>query len=69
VFDIQDNGTGILAKEQDDIFTEGYTTKPGNNRGIGLSIVKNSLQKLNGQVYITNSLLGGAKFTLVIPKR
>ncbi|MBM7652137.1 ATP-binding protein [Neobacillus cucumis] len=69
VFDIQDNGTGILAKEQDDIFTEGYTTKPGNNRGIGLSIVKNSLQKLNGQVYIINSLLGGAKFTLVIPKR
>jgi len=69
VFDIQDNGTGISAKDQDNIFTEGYSTKPGNNRGIGLSIVKNSLQKLNGQVYITNSFLGGAKFTLVIPKR
>jgi len=68
VFDIQDNGSGIPVEEQDNIFTEGYTTKSGKNRGIGLSIVKNSLHKLNGQVYITTSSLGGAKFTLVIPK-
>lgn len=68
VFDIQDNGSGILEEEQDNIFTEGYTTKTGKNRGIGLSIVKNSLERLNGQVYITTSYLGGAKFTLVIPK-
>ncbi|MGZ6539695.1 MAG: ATP-binding protein [Bacteroidia bacterium] len=69
VFDIQDNGAGILAEEQQTIFTEGYTTKCGKNRGIGLSIVKNALDQLNGQVYITHSFLGGAKFTLVIPKK
>jgi two-component system CitB family sensor kinase len=68
IFDIQDNGSGISEKEQHDIFTEGYTTKIGKNRGIGLSIVKNSLAQLNGQVYITHSFLGGAKFTLVVPK-
>jgi two-component system CitB family sensor kinase len=69
VFDIQDNGAGILDEEQNAIFTEGYTTKDGKNRGIGLNIVKNSLDQLNGQVFITQSFLGGAKFTLVIPKR
>ncbi|MBI0576793.1 sensor histidine kinase [Neobacillus cucumis] len=69
VFDIQDNGSGIPNEKQNTIFTEGYTTKEGKNRGIGLSIVKNSLEQLNGQVFITNSLLGGSKFTLVIPKR
>jgi two-component system CitB family sensor kinase len=69
IFDIQDNGSGISEKEQHDIFTEGYTTKIGKNRGIGLSIVRNSLTQLNGQVYITHSFLGGAKFTLVVPKK
>ncbi|WML51060.1 sensor histidine kinase [Neobacillus sp. PS3-12] len=69
IFDIQDNGSGISEKEQHAIFTEGYTTKIGKNRGIGLSIVRNSLTQLNGQVYITHSFLGGAKFTLVVPKK
>ncbi|MCM3727035.1 sensor histidine kinase [Neobacillus cucumis] len=68
IFDIQDNGPGIPEEKQNAIFIEGYTTKPGKNRGIGLSIVTNSLEQLNGQVYITNSYLGGSKFTLVIPK-
>ena len=69
VFDIQDNGPGIQDEKQNAIFMEGYTTKAGKNRGLGLNIVKNSLAKLNGQVYITESFLGGSKFTLVIPKK
>jgi two-component system CitB family sensor kinase len=69
VFDIQDNGSGVPNEIQKSIFKEGYTTKEGKNRGIGLSIVKNSLEQLNGQVYITKSFLGGSKFTLVVPKR
>ena len=69
VFDIQDNGPGIQDEKQNAIFMEGYTTKAGKNRGLGLNIVKNSLTKLNGQVYITKSFLGGSKFTLVIPKK
>ncbi|MEH7118416.1 ATP-binding protein, partial [Neobacillus vireti] len=68
IFDIQDNGFGIPDDQETIIFTEGFTTKPGKNRGIGLSIVRNSIEQLNGQIYITKSYLGGSKFTLVIPK-
>ncbi|MBT2654488.1 sensor histidine kinase [Bacillus sp. ISL-18] len=69
VFDIQDNGPGVPDDKQNSIFSEGFTTKTGKNRGLGLSIVKNSLAQLHGQVFITNSFLGGSKFTLVIPKK
>jgi two-component system, CitB family, sensor kinase len=68
IFDIQDNGTGVSNEQQMEIFVEGYTTKSDKSHGIGLTIVKNSLERLNGQLYIADSSLGGAKFTIVIPK-
>lgn len=68
VFDIQDNGPGISKERQMEIFTEGYTTKNDSNHGIGLTIVKQSLERLHGQIYIADSALGGAKITIVIPK-
>lgn len=68
VFDIEDNGPGICLEWQEQIFIEGFTTKDGENHGIGLAIVKNTLEKLNGQLYISNKETGGAQFTIVIPK-
>lgn len=68
VFDIEDNGPGITKEQERAIFIEGYTTKPGENHGIGLTIVKHSLQSLNGQLFIDRSPLGGARFTIVVPK-
>lgn len=68
IFDIEDNGSGIPIAMEDIIFQDGYTTKTGENHGIGLAIVKNSIGLLNGQIYIDQSELGGARFTIVIPK-
>lgn len=68
IFDIEDNGKGISAEEEDKIFTEGYTTKASKNNGIGLSIVKNALESLNGQLFITTNSMGGASITISIPK-
>ena len=68
IFDIEDNGPGIPDALGDIIFTDGYTTKNGENHGIGLAIVKNSIGLLSGEIYIDRSYLGGARFTIVIPK-
>ncbi|MEI4768949.1 sensor histidine kinase [Psychrobacillus sp. FJAT-51614] len=68
IFDIEDNGQGIPIMMEDIIFKDGYTTKSGENHGIGLAIVKNSIGLLNGQIYVDKSELGGARFTIVIPQ-
>jgi len=69
IFDIEDNGPGITPEKQDQIFKEGFTTKDGDNHGIGLAIVKNTLEKLKGSIYISSSSFGGAQFTITIPKK
>ena len=68
IFDIEDNGPGIPVMMENIIFQDGYTTKSGENHGIGLAIVKNSIGLLNGQIYVDTSELGGARFTIVIPQ-
>ena len=68
IFDIEDNGPGIPIIMEEIIFQDGYTTKSGENHGIGLAIVKNSIGLLNGQIYVDKSELGGARFTIVIPQ-
>ncbi|WP_050183133.1 ATP-binding protein [Domibacillus robiginosus] len=69
VFDIEDNGAGIPAHMEEVIFKEGYTTKTGENHGIGLMIVRHALQKLEGDIYMDKSQLGGTRFTIVLPKK
>lgn len=68
VFDIEDNGKGIPEEWHDRIFIEGFTTKKGGNHGLGLTIVKNAIKELKGQLYIAASDSGGAQFTIVLPK-
>lgn len=69
IFDVEDNGAGVQKEMASTIFIDGYTTKNGENHGIGLAIVKSSIALFNGEIYIDNSPLGGARFTIVIPKR
>ena len=51
------------------LFKEGYTTKTGENHGIGLTIVQHALQQLKGDIYLSKSQLGGTRFTIVVPKK
>ncbi|MBV6734920.1 ATP-binding protein [Priestia megaterium] len=68
IFEVEDNGQGISKEVENMIFIDGYTTKKGENHGIGLTIVKRSVELLKGELYISKSMLQGARFTLVIPK-
>lgn len=68
VFDIEDNGPGISQDKTGVIFSDGYSSKPGRNRGLGLALVNHELEALHGAIYIDKSGAGGARFTVVIPK-
>lgn len=58
---ICDNGSGV--KEEQKIFTKGYTTKNGS-RGYGLYLVKQLVDKYDGKITIDSSLGKGSCFTL-----
>lgn len=68
VFEIEDSGPGIPEENVVNIFTNGFTTKEGAHRGIGLSLVQQILDQLRGEITLESSDLGGACFIIAIPK-
>ncbi|MEO8764566.1 MAG: sensor histidine kinase [Ginsengibacter sp.] len=63
-----DNGQGIAKKHLDHIFTMFYRAdKTSAGSGIGLYIVKEAIEKLEGTVHIESELNKGTAFTIVIP--
>jgi len=64
VFTIKNNGAVIPEDLQ--VFEEGSTTK-GEDHGMGLSIVKNTLQPYGGTVSYQSGE-GGTRFTVTLPK-
>ena len=62
-----DNSTGIKGLELDEIWLPGRTTTLGGT-GLGLTIVKDSVTDLGGQIWaIENGELGGAEFIINLP--
>ena len=68
IFEVEDSGSGISEEQQKAIFDEGFSTKTGTGRGIGLQLVQKNLIQLDGHLTIGESSLGGARFTAYIPK-
>lgn len=70
IIECEDNGIGIPEDIGDTIYEKGFSTKPGEHRGIGLALVVHAVHKLSG--YITfhrNTAGGGTVFTVAIPKQ
>ena len=68
VFEIEDSGQGVPPEQSEVIFKRGYTSKQ-HDRGQGLYLVKKALDDLGGDITIGESELGGALFSIFIPKR
>lgn len=68
IFEIDDSGIGITDDNEKDLFTKGFSTKNGEDRGHGLHLVKQAIQFLNGYITVSESALGGLSFVVVIPK-
>jgi signal transduction histidine kinase len=64
---IEDNAGGIPKYIIEDIFRANVTTKDeGKGTGIGLYLVTQIIEKLQGKIYVQN-ISGGAKFTIELP--
>jgi len=66
---VSDSGIGIHDSEYEKIFTSHYRSESAKKTsiqgsGIGLSLVKELIAKLDGEIKVSKSTYGGAEFTL-----
>ncbi|EAY31885.1 ATP-binding protein [Microscilla marina] len=67
---IQDNGEGIPAQELPKIFDMFYRgSESSQGSGLGLYIVKNAVQKLNGHISVESTVQQGTIFRVEIPNQ
>lgn len=68
IFEIEDSGNGIKDQDYPHLFEQGFSTKKGQHRGIGLALSRKVLQEIGGEIYLEEGDLGGACFIISIPK-
>lgn len=69
IFSVRDNGIGIPEVEREKVFNLFYKTK--NNKeshGVGLSIVKKSIEIIGGEISLESEVGEGTTFYVEIPK-
>lgn len=65
---IKDNGIGIAKENQDKVFDMFYRiSKKSVGSGLGLYIVKEMVEKLNGYLHLESQIDEGTQFTILIP--
>ncbi len=64
---IQDNGEGIKPGDEEKIFELFYTTKPKGN-GLGLGIVRRTVEEHRGHIRVDPMQEQGARFIITLPR-
>ncbi len=64
---IMDNGVGIPDKIKAYIFGEGFKYGGTGNTGLGLYIVKKTIERYNGTVSVSDNIPKGASFVIELP--
>lgn len=64
---INDNGLGILKEHLEKIFTQFFKSKMHHGSGLGLFIVKEALNKINGTINVSSNIEDGTTFKIIIP--
>lgn len=64
--EVGDTGVGIAENSKENIFVQGYSTK-GENRGLGLYLIKRSVNRLGGDITVVSEVGNGALFRVIIP--
>ena len=69
---VTDTGIGIPSKEINRIFDGFYRTKPADKSqvagaGLGLTLVKQSIQRSGGSIFVTSKLNKGTTFKILMP--
>ena len=68
IFEFDDSGPGVDQKRLQQIFVKGYSTKEEEGHGMGLYLVEKTISRMGGSISVGESELGGAAFTVIIPK-
>lgn len=68
IFEFDDSGPGIARNRWQEIFAKGFTTKDREGHGMGLYLVEKTIARMGGSISVGESELGGAAFTVIIPK-
>jgi signal transduction histidine kinase len=66
VFVFTDNGEGMPPERVDKLFSQTTTTKKGGS-GVGMSVIKNIVRELNGNISVDSVVNQGTTFTFSIP--
>jgi PAS domain S-box-containing protein len=67
--EVSDTGRGIAPEHQRKVFEPFFTTKPvGVGSGLGLSICKNIIGGLGGEISFTSKLGEGTRFVIKLPR-
>jgi two-component system, NtrC family, sensor histidine kinase HydH len=64
---VEDNGAGIAAENQAQIFEPFFTQRAGGV-GLGLAVVRQIVEAHRGKIVYETSPLGGAQFSITLPK-
>jgi len=68
VLEVEDNGQGIAQEHQVKIFEMFFRATPNaSGRGLGLYILKRSVDKLKGTIDIKSEIGLGSTFTVKLP--
>ena len=67
IIKIKDNGRGIPDEVKDKLFVPNFTTK-SSGMGLGLAIIKNIIENIQGRISFTTSLGKGTTFILELPE-
>lgn len=70
IIEVSDTGKGIPAQDLERIFNAFYRVKNNHHKdglGLGLSIAKNIVDKLNGEIYVKSTFGEGTTFTFTMP--
>ncbi|MCP3027912.1 sensor histidine kinase [Halobacillus sp. A5] len=68
VFEVSDNGPGIPEEVMPYIFVRGFSTKQGEQRGFGLSNVREIVEELGGTFEVASNPSAGTTFSVFLSK-
>ena len=69
-FSVSDTGSGIDPALLERVFDPFFTTKTsGKGTGLGLFIARRIVQQHDGRIWAENNALGGATFTVTLPRK
>ena len=68
ILEVEDSGPGVSQEVAETLFDKGVTTKGQAGRGYGLYLLRQAVTALGGNITYGQGELGGALFTVSIPK-